>query len=191
MASCKLQNVDVLKTLVNLTELNLSQNPNIDITPLQYLMMLTKLKLKQCELRSVEALIPLQKLKVLHLNQNLIVYARPLEKLKSLVELKIVQNKIIDLSPQFSQLFNIYFCSFDFKHPTLQEIERANIYRNINSPITLLRNMNSKHIQLQNSRLRWYNSINQFINVQVSSLLSVTEKVVQYFKLQICFENLQ
>ncbi|CAL6009245.1 Conserved_hypothetical protein [Hexamita inflata] len=203
LSKCKLSSINALKTLVNLKELNLSrdlgcyeveqiQTPIFDITPLQYLTQLEKLQISQCGLQSVEALIPLQKLKVLDLSANLIVYALPLAQLKQLIELKLYMNKIIELSSQFVKFFDLD--SYEIKsskQPTEQEIQYANILRDVNSPVSLLRNMRESRQQFKNKVVGKKNIVNMRITEQNTNMNSFFGKVITLFQQLNCDEKLQ
>ncbi|CAL6005853.1 Conserved_hypothetical protein [Hexamita inflata] len=162
LINCKLLNVGALKMLVNLKELDLSQNPNINITPLQYLTKLTKLQLKQCKLLSVEALIPLQQLQYLNMEIHNLVYVEPLKQLKKLT--------IIE-----------HFFDVDSheRRPTKTQILYANILRDINYPITLLRNINGKRIQQKNNMQFGKNSVSKITNQFLANFILVTQKFIQ------------
>ncbi|CAL6005771.1 leucine-rich_repeat protein [Hexamita inflata] len=204
LSKCKLSSVKALKTLVNLKELNLNRdlgyydveqikNPFFDITPLQYLTQLEKLVIKYCGLQSVEALIPLQKLKVLDLSINLIVYAQPLVQLKQLIELKFLyMNKIIDISSHFVKFFDLdSYVVKSNKQPTEQEIQYANILRDVNSPVSLLRNMRENRKQFKNKVVGKKNIVNMRIKEQNTNMNSFLGKVITLFQQLNCAENVQ
>ncbi|CAL6030633.1 leucine-rich_repeat domain-containing protein [Hexamita inflata] len=86
---CDLQNVDALKALVNLNELELIGNEGIDITSIQYLNQLTGLYLGYCALKDVNALKTLMNLKELSLYANSGIDITSLQYLKQLVYLDI------------------------------------------------------------------------------------------------------
>ncbi|CAL6005752.1 Leucine_rich repeats-containing protein [Hexamita inflata] len=202
LSKCNLSSVNALKTLVNLKELNLNRElshyeleeiktPFFDITPLQYLTQLEKLKIIQCGLQSVEALIPLQKLKVLDLRFNLIVYAQPLAQLKQLIELKLLyQNKIIDLSSHFVKYFDLDSKIECIQQPTEQEIQYANILRDVNSPVSLLKNMSEKRKQFKNKAVGKKNNVNMRIKEQNTNMNSFLGKVITLFQ-QLNAKNIQ
>ncbi|CAL6009327.1 Conserved_hypothetical protein [Hexamita inflata] len=204
LSKCNLSSINALKYLVNLKELNLSRDlgyfeleeiksPFFDITPLQYLTQLEKLEMKQCGLQSVEALIPLQNLKVLDLRFNLIVYALPLAQLKQLIELRFLyKNKIIDLSSQFVQFFDLDSYEINYiEEPTEQEIQYANILRDVNSPVSLLRNMSEKRKQFKNYMVSKKNNVNMRITEQNTNMNSFLGKVITIFQQLNCTENIQ
>ncbi|CAL6028305.1 leucine-rich_repeat protein [Hexamita inflata] len=203
LSKCKLSSINALKTLVSLKELNLSRdlshheveqikNPIFDITPLQYLTQLEKLEIKQCGLQSVDALIPLQKLKVLHLNNNLIVYAQPLVQLKQLVEIQIMSNKIIDFSSHFVKFFDLdSYVVKSNKQPTEQEIQYANILRDVNSPVSLLRNMRENRQKFKNKVVGKKNNVNMKIKEQNTNMNSLFGKVITLFQQLNCDEKIQ
>ncbi|CAL6035646.1 Conserved_hypothetical protein [Hexamita inflata] len=194
LRQCQLSQLDALKTLVNLKELNLSQNPIMDITPLQYLTQITKLQLNHCGLISIDALATLLQLTDLQLYSNKIVYAQTLSKLK-IYKLTLVNNKIIDLSSNFSEQFDI-----SNKRPTEQEMYYANILKNINYPVTILRrrhhsvnyvytilrSINLKRKNLNQSMLVRKNVVNVLMNKYIYRLtllvhLKNIHSIIDYF----------
>ncbi|CAL6054583.1 leucine_Rich Repeat (LRR)-containing protein [Hexamita inflata] len=184
MSGCELSNVDVFKFLVNLKELFLNGNENIDITPLQYLTHLIKLQLESCGLKSVEALIPLQNLKELDLSSNQIVYLQPLELLKQLKALTIQGNQVIQLSSYFAKLYKSYEIQHllaDQNQPTAQEIQIANILRDVNSPVTQLNSINRRFHAFKKSILGRKSFINERMKEQETSMVQFTGKVVKLF----------
>ncbi|CAL6005785.1 leucine-rich_repeat protein [Hexamita inflata] len=203
LSKCTLSSINALKTLVNLKELNLSRDlgcyeleqiksPFFDITPLQYLTQLEKLEISQCGLQSVEALIPLQKLKVLDLNFNLIVYAQPLVQLKQLAELQISGNKTIDFFSQFVKFFDLdSYVVKSNKQPTEQEIQYANILRDVNSPVSQLRNMSEKCKQFKNKAVGKKNIVDMRIKEQNTNMNSFLGKVITLFQQLNCAEKIQ
>ncbi|CAL5988034.1 leucine-rich_repeat domain-containing protein [Hexamita inflata] len=120
LTECDLVNVDSVKSLINLIELNLDGNDGIDITPLQYLTKLTILSLVSCQLvdlislKSLNNLIELylsdnssiditqvqhcSKLKKLMLNHCNLVKLDALQRLNNLLELQIHGNQV-DITP--------------------------------------------------------------------------------------------
>ncbi|CAL6017276.1 Conserved_hypothetical protein [Hexamita inflata] len=180
LSQCELSKCDALKTLVNLNELNLSLNLSIDITPLQYLKQLTKLELNQCGLTSIDALTPLFKLKELDLMSNIIVYAKhQLQQLKHLDKLELRYNKIVDLSSKFSEIFDK-----DNRRPSESLVKYANILKNVNSPVYLLRNIYQKRKNFNNNIFVSKNSVNTLMNKQITRYISVIEKIVSHFQEQ-------
>ncbi|CAL6004960.1 leucine-rich_repeat protein [Hexamita inflata] len=181
LSKCELLKVDVLKSLTNLKILELNENRKIDITPIQYLTQLITLDLDSCGLHSVEALIPLRNLKNLYLSFNSIVYIQPLKQLKLLVQLSFLGGRAIDLDSYFTRFFD--FDSFFGKQtqPEAEEIQQANLSRDINSPVTQLNNLYKKRQVLQNAIYVGKSAINSFLNQQVINSLQVTKKVVQLF----------
>ncbi|CAL6111638.1 leucine-rich_repeat domain-containing protein [Hexamita inflata] len=131
---CELRNTEALIPLVNLVELNLSQNHGIDITALQHLTNLIVLTLTYCKLVSFDALVTLKKLEELDISSNNIVYLQPLEQLKSLVDLDATFNNIIEYKSVHHQNF-MNFQLGNQKKPSKEQIEAANIQRNIDSTI--------------------------------------------------------
>ncbi|CAL6000833.1 leucine-rich_repeat domain-containing protein [Hexamita inflata] len=192
LSKCQLLNVDTLKTLSNLKVLYLNQNQNIDITPLQYLTQLTLLEIKKCGQITIEALIPLQKLIQLGLYSNSIIYAKPLEYLKQLVELNVMCNKLTNISTILIKTFDLQQNKIFSEIPTKQEIQFANILRDINAPVTLLRAINQKRkCGLKNTVNIGKNTINTLLKQSVSNLVQFTKEVAQTIQQYNYFENLQ
>ncbi|CAL5971748.1 Conserved_hypothetical protein [Hexamita inflata] len=162
LIQCELRSTEALRQFVNLEELSLNGNGNIDITTLQYLTNLTKLSFLSCKLKSLDALRPLKKLKVLNITWNSVIYIEPLMELKQLSIFasnnKIINTKSIQQHPNFNQ-----FKLDNQEQPTKEELKTANMMRNINSPITSL-----KQIYQQSSRIKHqYFSFRQNITQQL------------------------
>ncbi|CAL6035263.1 Conserved_hypothetical protein [Hexamita inflata] len=191
LRQCQLTNIDTIKSLINLKELNLRENLNINITPLQYLTQLTKLEIQLCGLLSVDALIPLQKLQVLNVYDNSIVYAQPLEQLKQLVKLKIMYNSVIDFSSYFVKFFDLDSHEVTSnKYPTAQEIQQANISKNLNQPVSLLNSIQNRYKQLSNKIEIKKKIATKAIQEHGTYMTSFVGKVVQLFvQLTSCTEN--
>ncbi|CAL6052650.1 leucine-rich_repeat domain-containing protein [Hexamita inflata] len=168
---CDLQNLYALQPCVkNLEKLTLSGIRNIDITPLQHWIQLKELQMNFCNLENVDYLKPLVNLKSLDIYENLVVFIEPLKELKQLQQLGAGKNKIVDIQliqshPNFKQ--------FDLKQqqkPTNSEIALANKLRNINQPITQLKQMN-KFSGLQSKitfERKIDQSLKQLLQIQVS-----------------------
>ncbi|CAL6103176.1 Conserved_hypothetical protein [Hexamita inflata] len=90
--------IEVLSTLVNLEELDLSKNKKINISPIKYLTKLTKLSLEKCELKDIQGLSFLTNLIYLNLNGNIGLNIFPVQHLRQLNHLKLQETKIIDIS---------------------------------------------------------------------------------------------
>ncbi|CAL6080226.1 Conserved_hypothetical protein [Hexamita inflata] len=98
MCRCGLKYIDQIVSLINLEELDLSENSGIDISPLKYLVKLTFLELCKCNIVSVQALRPLVNLEWLNLSQNNIVFLDryELHGMKKLEYLNVNSNFISD-----------------------------------------------------------------------------------------------
>ncbi|CAL6095072.1 Conserved_hypothetical protein [Hexamita inflata] len=154
LIECNLYSTEALRPLVNLVELNLNSNYDIDITTVQYLTNLTNLSLRCCNLVSLDALRPLKKLEELDIFNNKIVFLQPLIELKQLSKLNASFNQIIDTeSIQQHPNFN-YFNLDDQDPPTKEELQTAKILRDINSPITSI-----KQLQLLSNRVKEINTV--------------------------------
>ncbi|CAL6082330.1 leucine_Rich Repeat (LRR)-containing protein [Hexamita inflata] len=95
----KITNISVLSTFVNLEELNLSNNRNININPIQFLTKLTKLSLENCGLTNIQDLSSLTNLVELNLAENEGVDISPINKLTQLVNLNLYWCKLQNITP--------------------------------------------------------------------------------------------
>ncbi|CAL5994962.1 leucine-rich_repeat domain-containing protein [Hexamita inflata] len=174
LIQCELQSTEVLRSLINLEELNLSENEEIDITTLQYLTNLTRLTLQSCNLVNLDALRPLKKLEELEIYYNNIVYFQPLTELKQLLKVDASYNNAIDTeSIRLHPNFDNFLLSVK-KLPTEEELKTANIMRDINSPITSL-----KQLQLLSNRVKEKNIVfKQKITQQVQNSYYTHEQFV-------------
>ncbi|CAL6081124.1 leucine-rich_repeat domain-containing protein [Hexamita inflata] len=143
MNYCGILNTENLRYLINLEELALNGNNGIDITTVQYLTQLTKLMLDNICLINIDALRPLINLKELSIQENLVVYVQPLIEFNQLSTFNAFNNRIVDIH---TIKHHTNFDKFNFwqKEPTQQELKAANIMRDINSLITILRHLNKQ-----------------------------------------------
>ncbi|CAL6059310.1 leucine-rich_repeat domain-containing protein [Hexamita inflata] len=179
---CDLFNVDCLKNLFNLYELNLSINYGINIHPIQYLKKLTKLNLEACALIDITYLKPLVNLEELIIPNNNIVYLEPLKDLKQIKVLSAELNQIFDAQvlsdhPNFSS----YYLDYQ-NEPGEYYIADANKLRDINAQIPTLR-----QISKMNSRLKYkldlqYRNINQCFQHIFSNQIQFVSKVASLFQ---------
>ncbi|CAL5983521.1 Conserved_hypothetical protein [Hexamita inflata] len=142
--SCGLRYVNFLEYLINLKELDLSYNMNIDITPLQYIPLITKLDLSSCELKSIEVLEALVNLKDLSLQSNQIIYISPLKKLNQLQKLNVQGNRLIDLYTLCNHPNIKEYKLNDQRKPSQYEIRYANYLKKICVPIDSLKMLKLK-----------------------------------------------
>ncbi|CAL6075947.1 Internalin-A_precursor [Hexamita inflata] len=89
ISSNYLQKIDSINLLVNLKELDLSQNESLDLTPLKNLVGLTQLNLGSCELTELSALKLLINLQLLDLSFNRGINITKLQYLKNLTHLNL------------------------------------------------------------------------------------------------------
>ncbi|MFY9311041.1 MAG: DUF4153 domain-containing protein [Bacteroidia bacterium] len=89
LSNNSLNSISSLIAFPLLQELNLSNNPIKDLSPLQYLKQLKVLTVRKCDLRTLEMLQGLENLEMLDISDNLIRDFTPLYKLKKLKELTI------------------------------------------------------------------------------------------------------
>ncbi|CAL6069446.1 DUF2252_family protein [Hexamita inflata] len=169
LLECNLVNIDALRPLVNLDELYLNSNKDIDITTVQYLTNLCKLQLVSCNLVSLDVLRLLKKLEELDIFNNNIVYLLPLVELKEISQLDVKNNKIIDCQAiKLHSNFNNFGLD-DQELPTQEELQTANILRDINSPITCLKQMRKISRHIKNENFVFKKKITQQLQVSYNS----------------------
>ena len=88
-----------LEHLVNITELDLSQNQVSDLSPIASLTNLTSLELAQNDITDLSALAGLTNLTFLRVQDNLVTDISPLAGLTKLTHLNLWTNEISDISP--------------------------------------------------------------------------------------------
>ncbi len=107
IAGCKLNDINGIANMRNLTKLNLGYNKNInDISVLSGLTELTYLSLTNNSIIDVSPLCNLTNLEFLYIGNNPIVDAEPLSNLTNLNELNLSNTSIEDVSP-LSSLDNL------------------------------------------------------------------------------------
>ncbi|CAL6087117.1 leucine-rich_repeat protein [Hexamita inflata] len=123
LCSCGLANIDSIRYLVNLKELDLQCNKDIiDISPLAQLIQLIVLNLNYCGLRNIEFLKYLINLEDLSLYNNQIIFISPLQELKKLQKLNSEYNLLIDVCI-LEQHSNFKQFKLDFQQiPTYTEL---------------------------------------------------------------------
>ncbi|CAL6002328.1 leucine-rich_repeat domain-containing protein [Hexamita inflata] len=116
MRYCSLKNIDLISSLVNLQELNLSGNTSIDLSPLYKIDSLTILSLNKCRLKNIDQIVQLTNLEVLNISDN--NQLQTIDSIRLLVNLKeldISQNKQIDITPLKNLVglikLNLSFCA--------------------------------------------------------------------------------
>jgi Leucine-rich repeat (LRR) protein len=87
-----------LEHLVNITELDLTQNQVTDLSPIASLTKLTSLDLAQNDITDISALTSLTNLTFLRIQDNLVTDISPLAGLTKLTELNLWTNEISDIS---------------------------------------------------------------------------------------------
>ncbi|CAL6067263.1 Conserved_hypothetical protein [Hexamita inflata] len=158
LEQCGLGKIDSLKFLINLKELNLSNNKDIvDISPLHYLKQLTILNLNYCGLISIEALKYLENLEDIQLKNNKIIFVQPLQSLKKLNQLNVLNNCITDLftienHPNNIEIDTVFILGQQY-NPSNKDIQYANQLGNIFSVLHTRIQMNldfkQKYIQMK------------------------------------------
>ncbi|CAL6097766.1 leucine-rich_repeat domain-containing protein [Hexamita inflata] len=173
---CNLVNINGLKSLSKLEELNLYHNCNIDITPLQHLTKLINLNLRFC-LKNVDALRPLINIQELLIPSNEIVFIQPLE-VKQLYKFDADENMIQDILT-INQLPNFrYFYFGDQFQLNTEQLKEATKIRNINFPITSLRQIQKQTVRFQSLRSNIHQQIEITIQKQCDNQ--------QQFIFQVC-----
>ncbi|CAL6002406.1 leucine-rich_repeat domain-containing protein [Hexamita inflata] len=107
MQQCGLRNIELISSLVNLEELDLSGNIDMDISsnidmdlsPLQQVRSLTKLTIRYSDLTNIDQITQLINLEVLNLDYNLLLIINSIGSLVNLKELDISYNDNIDIAP--------------------------------------------------------------------------------------------
>ncbi|CAL6028503.1 S-layer_homology domain-containing protein [Hexamita inflata] len=173
LIQCNLRSTEALRPL-ELEELYLNGNEEIDIISLQFQTKLTKLSLEYCNLDSLDVLRPLKKLQELDIRYNIIVYLQPLMELKQISKINARSNKIID-TESIQQHPNFNKFSLDKQErPTQEQLKTAKIMRDIQNPITSL-----KQTCQQLSRIKkQYQNFRQKINQQLQQSYSNHEQFV-------------
>ncbi|CAL5978910.1 leucine-rich_repeat domain-containing protein [Hexamita inflata] len=98
LRSNKLRNICFLGKLINLELVDLSQNDNLDVSPIQYLTSLTYLDISSCKISDISSLKALVKLEVLYLQSNKIHNIQHLQNLVKLTDFDISYNCVQDIS---------------------------------------------------------------------------------------------
>ncbi|CAL6052704.1 Conserved_hypothetical protein [Hexamita inflata] len=94
----QLRNITFFKGFINLKQLDLSDNDNVDIIPLQYLVNLTSLNISKSDISDISSLITLVNLEVLDMSHNIIQNITSLQNFVLLIDLDISYNCIKDIS---------------------------------------------------------------------------------------------
>ncbi|CAL6065673.1 Conserved_hypothetical protein [Hexamita inflata] len=191
LQNCILDQVDPLKTLVNLKELNLAGNKNLNIFPLQFLKQLTVLSIEQCLLIDITYLKPLVNLKELHIFDNNIVYLEPLKELQQIEYLDTRSNLILDVS-----VLNNHpnFCSYFFedqKQPDKQQIAFANKLRDINTQITSIRNMNKIRYDLKSYKIFQHWQVDKCLQRSMRNYIQFISQVTSLFQQLSSLQNFE
>ncbi|CAL5971782.1 leucine-rich_repeat domain-containing protein [Hexamita inflata] len=98
MRQCGLKNIELISSLVNLEDLDISYNDCIDLSPLQNVTSLTKLVMQDCALTNIDQIVPLTNLRVLDLSKNLLQNIDSIGQLKNLTDFSCKFNYNIDIT---------------------------------------------------------------------------------------------
>ncbi|CAL6063474.1 receptor-like_protein [Hexamita inflata] len=97
MRYCSLKNIDLISSLVNLEELDISSNKDLELCPLFKLKNLSKLTMNNCRLKTIDQIVQLTNLEVLNISDNYLLQIIDSPRLLVyLKELDISSNKQID-----------------------------------------------------------------------------------------------
>ncbi|CAL6059290.1 leucine-rich_repeat domain-containing protein [Hexamita inflata] len=183
---CDLKNVDFLKPLVNLNQLDLSRNENINIHSLQFMKQLTKLNVYRCSLNDITYLKPLVNLEELHISHNNLVYIEPLKDLKQIKVFSAELNQILDAQvlrnhPNFGSYILNYMQQRKEK-PDSKQIAFANQLRDINAQIDSLRNMRTFRSNLKSNIAQQHQKVEKHLQQIKYNLTMCTGQVVSLFQ---------
>ncbi|CAL6028515.1 Chain_A [Hexamita inflata] len=128
LSNCGIKNIDNIRQLVNLVELDLNTNQNIDVSPLSELKQLTNLDLGRCNIKNTYTIQKLENLDELLLYGNQDIDITPLQYLKKLKVLNLnacnLQN--IDMLQTLVYLQKLYISDNQIMYA-------FNLYKNSNS----------------------------------------------------------
>ncbi|CAL6082343.1 leucine-rich_repeat domain-containing protein [Hexamita inflata] len=146
-----ISDIDVLETVMNLEELNLSKNYKININPIQHLTKLTKLSLDSCNLTDIQVLSSLTTLISLNLSDNNRIDISPLNNLTKLMYLQLGASGIDDISILRS-LINLKY--LDISNNTFNDI----------SPLQYL--LNLTYLNITCSEIQDFSILRKLINLE-------------------------
>ncbi|CAL6051919.1 leucine-rich_repeat domain-containing protein [Hexamita inflata] len=204
LASNLLQDISILSTL-NLKELNISQNPDIDLQPLLYMTDLKVLYVCDNALSGNSAinLRNLVQLEELQMSCNQLVDIYPLRKLTKLKALDMFMNEIIDITPlkelqlqslnlqyNFVQSFesikthehwNQYQIQ-DQQQPTMRQLFISKQMKIIHGFIDQITIINQKHTEFDERIIKKLKTTCQLINNSIDRHNVVINSVAQLFQ---------
>ncbi|CAL6063444.1 Internalin-A_precursor [Hexamita inflata] len=183
MESCNLRHLSALKSLINLQTLNIYNNPNINISELQYVKNITHLNLADCNLVSIYVLRPLMNLEELNVKANNIVYLdADLNQMTKLEKLIAERNRIRDFSSlEKHPNYNIINENgSNQEDPSQAELYLANKFRKIELPNIQLKLI--PHKALQTALDNFKQEINATMNNARQSQIQFTANVVHLFQ---------
>ncbi|CAL6029224.1 Leucine_Rich Repeat domain protein [Hexamita inflata] len=191
LVSSNLVRLDALKPLVNLKVLYLDVNEDIDITALQYLTNLTILQLAYCNLVNIDALRPLKKLEELSIYDNKIVYLQPLMELRQLSKLYVRDNRIMDTeSIQLHPNFNSFILD-NQNEPTKEELQTANIMKDINNQISSLKQICKVSQNIKDLNTVFRQNINQQLQDSYNNHEQLLTRAAKLFQKMNAFDSYQ
>ncbi|CAL6002502.1 leucine-rich_repeat domain-containing protein [Hexamita inflata] len=193
MVSCKLKNINLISSLVNLKELDLSYNKGIkNIAPLQKLNSLTTLNIQDCGLQNIDKISSLVNLEEFDLSGNIDIDLSPLYKIKSLTNLSMRQCELknIDQIAQLTNLEILNIYSNLLKNidqiAQLINLKELDISGNDNLDITPLKDLVGLiKLNLRSCALTQLSALKPIINLQdlnISSNYYINITELQYFK---------
>ncbi|CAL6011204.1 Conserved_hypothetical protein [Hexamita inflata] len=159
MRYCSLKKIDLISSLVNLQELNLSGNTSIDLSPLYKIDSLTKLSMNNCDLKNIDQIAQLTNLEVLDISDNLLLRIDSIHLLVNLKELNISSNKQIDVTPlkDLIGLIKLNMQSCNLRHlsalkplTNLQDLDLSYNPNIIITELQYLKNLTRLHLEYCN-----------------------------------------
>ncbi|CAL6031599.1 Leucine_Rich Repeat domain protein [Hexamita inflata] len=193
MQKCALIEIDLIKSLVNLKDLDISYNKCIkDISPLFKLNNLVKVSLKNCGLYNIDLISSLVNLQDLDLSKNTDLDLSPLCKLKSLTKLSM-NNCDLKTIDQIAPLTNLEVLDISFNLLTnidfigqLINLKELYINNNENVNITPLKDLVGLiKLNISGCGLIQLNALKPLINLQnleISYNFDINITQLQYLK---------
>ncbi|CAL6063436.1 leucine-rich_repeat domain-containing protein [Hexamita inflata] len=173
MRECGLKNIDLISSLVNLEELDLSLNRDIDLNPLRKLKSLTTLYLRECGLTRIDQITSLVNLQELDISLNEDLDLNPLRKLKCLTTLYLRNCGLTNID-QIALLINLEVLDIAYNQlltinslSSLVNLKQLDISSNYKIDITSLKDLVGLiKLNMQSCNLRQLSALKSLINLQ-------------------------
>ncbi|CAL6063446.1 LPXTG_cell wall anchor domain-containing protein [Hexamita inflata] len=182
MRICELKNIDLISSLVNLKELDLSYNRDFDLSPLYKLKSLTKLSMNNCDLKNIEQIVQLTNLDVLEVSLNQLKTINQIYLLVNLKQLDISWHNEIDISP-LKELVGLI--KLNLSYCALTQLSAL-------KPLTNLLDLDISHnSDIIITELQYLKNL-KFLNLQYCNLVSiyVVRPLVNIEELNISLNNI-